>query len=494
MKKLYQKICLGFGIACLLTACNDDYLERYSTFEVADTEVFSTADNLIAAINGMHRNMYYRQGSQGSNGYTAQLIIQDCMGEDLIFPTQGNGWFVEQVRWLHNHNDNSFILSYYWNFWYTMILNANMIINRGGEVSGSEDVRDSAIGQAYAYRAFGMFQLVQTFAKSYHASTSDQDLGIVIRTDYLDNFPKERATVSEVYNLIQEDLDNASALLEGKSMTNNSHISYQAVQGIRARVALVKKEYALAASSAREARAGASLMSNNAYLSGFNDFTNPEWIWGVQIIDEQSDGFGNFHAYMSRNYSSTQIRTAPKVMNINLYNAFPENDVRIQVVDPTGQHSSLNLPNNFSKFPYTSQKFISQSVAVSLGDIPFMRAAEMYLIEAEALYYTDEGSSKAVLEELVRNRQADPNFSFATTGPAYLDEILINRRLELWGEGFRFHDLKRLQQPLDRSNSLHVGSVINNLYNVQPEDNRWQWVIPRQEINSNPIITQNPTQ
>ncbi|MDN3671471.1 RagB/SusD family nutrient uptake outer membrane protein [Flavobacterium branchiarum] len=34
--------------------------------------------------------------------------------------------------------------------------------------------------------------------------------------------------------------------------------------------------------------------------------------------------------------------------------------------------------------PYTSQKFLSVSTADSRCDVPYMRVAEMYLIEAEA--------------------------------------------------------------------------------------------------------------
>lgn len=47
---------------------------------------------------------------------------------------------------------------------------------------------------------------------------------------------------------------------------------------------------------------------------------------------------------MSRNYNSSQIRSAPKVMNTILYNSFPSTDVRTQVVDPTGKHAGLGLP------------------------------------------------------------------------------------------------------------------------------------------------------
>lgn len=124
-----------------------------------------------------------------------------------------------------------------------------------------------------------------------------------------------------------------------------------------------------------------------------------------------------------------------------------------------------------------------------------MRAAEMYLIEAEALARLgDEAGSKAVFNELQKNR----NTAYAgaiTSGAAYITEILNTRRLELWGEGFRWFDLKRLAQDLDRTGTNQSDVVMNGLVKVPSTDFRWQWQIPRAEINaSQGVVTQNPLQ
>lgn len=478
----------------LLTSCNDDFLDTKSTESVDAPTIYSTSDNLMAAINGMNRNMYTRQNSsQGQNGYTAQMIISDVMGEDLVFPTTGNGWFRDELRWITPGLVTSGTASYPWTFWAGMVRNANNIITYGASATGDQVLKDKAIGEAYAYRAFSNFQLVQLYGIRYTAGGNNSNLGVVLRDDPADISPKERATVEEVYSFIWSDLDKAQALLTGKSVTNKSHFTLANVKGIKARVALVQQDYAKAAQFANEARGNTGLMSQAQYRAGFNDYTNTEWMWGVTIISDQSDFFGNFHAYMSRNYNSSQIRTAPKVMSTKLYNAFPSTDVRVQVVDPTGAHTALALPSNYSKFPYTSQKFLSVSTSVSLGDVPFMRVAEMYLIEAEALYKLGrEAESKTVLTTLVKAR--DTSFTaFTTTGDAYYQQLLLNRRLELWGEGFRFFDLKRLNQKLDRTGANHNATVINNVYTIEPTDARWQWMIPQAEINANPLITQNPS-
>ncbi|WP_461532843.1 RagB/SusD family nutrient uptake outer membrane protein [Sinomicrobium sp.] len=492
-KNKFQIIYIAFFSSLMLGSCSDDFLDINPTDSVKEEDVYSTVENLYAAINGMHRNMYVRQNdSQGQNGYTAQIINADVMGEDLIFPTTGNGWFRDILRWLHTDNESSTYTAYPWNFWYSMIKNANLIIVNGGDAEGDQELLEKVMGEAYAYRAFGHFQLVQTYGKRYVMGGDNSNQGVLIQTDPEDRDPKPRATVEEVYAQIWSDLEEAEKRLENADQDNNSHFSVSNVRGLMARVALVQQDYLKAEQYAAMAREGYSLMSVEDYKMGFNDYTNPEWMWGVHIREDQTDYFGNFHAYMSRNYNSTQIRQAPKVMNVNLYDAFPDSDVRKQLVDPTGEHEELNLPDNFSKFPYTSQKFLSESTASSLGDVPFMRVAEMYLIEAEAKYQNgDEPGSKAILEELVEAR--DPDFSgFSITGEAYYEEILIQRRMELWGEGFRFFDLKRLGRKVDRNGTNAVGSVINNLWEVEANDSRWQWAIPIQEINANPEIDQNP--
>jgi hypothetical protein len=126
-----------------------------------------------------------------------------------------------------------------------------------------------------------------------------------------------------------------------------------------------------------------------------------------------------------------------------------------------------------------------------MGDVPYMRAAEMYLIEAEAkVRLGDNAGAATVLNSLVRTRDADYVTS-TKTGTALLDEILLHRRIELWGEGHRFLDLKRTNAPLNRNGTNAIASIAL-LYDVAPGDARWEFLIPRREINANPAVTQNP--
>ena len=72
-----------------------------------------------------------------------------------------------------------------------------------------------------------------------------------------------------------------------------------------------------------------------------------------------------------------------------------------------------------------------------MGDVPYMRAAEMYLIEAEAKAKLGQDANAAkLLFDMVSKRDAAYKLS-TSTGTKLLDEIYFHRRVELWGEGFQ---------------------------------------------------------
>ena len=116
----------------------------------------------------------------------------------------------------------------------------------------------------------------------------------------------------------------------------------------------------------------------------------------------------------------------------------------------------------------------------------------MYLIEAEAKARLGDPDAAEALYPLASARDAAYVLS-TNTGQDLIDEILLQRRWELWGEGFRFFDLKRLNIPLDRNGANHNSALINNVMFVPAGDVRWQWQIPQNEIDANPTIVQNPS-
>lgn len=495
MKRKYiYSFCIAMAASVLSSSCKKDFLETVPTDQVSAAAVFTTTSNAAAAMNGVYRLMFIRYDNQDQSGEGSVMIDMDMLGEDLVNPTTGNGWFISLYKYIDTRTVTSGQIAFVYRYYYRLISNVNAIIE-GIETATGTDAEKSAIrGEALAIRAYAHFKLVQLYAQRYAAGSPNTQLGIPINiTTTVQKLP--RATVEEVYAQINKDLDASIAnLATAPARLNKSHINLSVAQGMKARVALTMQNYALAATLAAQARTsatGLSLMSNTDYTAGFNNLTNSEWMWGINQIADQGTFFASFFAYMSVNFNSTNIRGNPKSINSTLYKQIAATDIRKKLWDPTGADATFAVPPSGSRFPYMNRKFLSNSSSNSYGDLPFMRLAEMYLIEAEALARQGKNTeAQNALYTLAVKR--DPSYVKSTkTGQPLIDEIMIQRRSELWGEGFRFTDLKRLNLPLDRNGANHVASVAV-VFDIPVGDQRWQWLFPQAEINANELIVQNP--
>jgi hypothetical protein len=112
----------------------------------------------------------------------------------------------------------------------------------------------------------------------------------------------------------------------------------------------------------------------------------------------------------------------------------------------------------------------------------------MYLIEAEALCRLGgkDADVQALMQALVKDSGRDPQYACTKTGADLLEEVRLYRRIELWGEGFDWFDLKRWRQPIERhahpTGSFHPQFAVS----VKPEEgNQWTWIYPAKEVDYN---------
>ena len=486
-------ILLAFVFSMISFSCETVYLDASPTASIDAGAAYSTTKNAAAAINGIYRSFVVRYlSSQGHSGHPAMMIILDHLGEDMVIGTTAASWHVGETRWTAHRSDVNVLSQFPYEMYYRFIGNANIGIANIDKAVGPQSEKNSLKGEALALRAFSYFNLVQLYGKRYDAAAKpNAQLGVPLVLEPTTE-GKARNTVEEVYTQINKDLDAAAALLTS-SRVNKSHINLNVVKGLQARVALVQQNWANAAKYAAEARTGYMPMSAAQYADGFQDIANSEWMWGFDHLEDQTEYFGGYHSYISCNYNSTVIRTYPKAINSLLYNQISPTDVRANMWVRTPTAANSIVPPGGVRVPFINQKFRLPGVpsTSAMGDVPYMRAAEMYLIEAEAkVRLGDNAGAATVLNSLIRTR--DANYVTSTkTGTALLDEILLHRRVELWGEGHRFLDLKRMNAPLNRNGANHIASVVL-LYDVAPGDVRWEFLIPRREINSNTAIVQNP--
>lgn len=494
MKNIKYKVIPVLLAVLSLGACKKDFLETSPTDKVGEEDVFATATNAMAALNGIHRSLYKQYDAQDQGGQGSMNINLDMMGDDLVNTSSGNGWYNDAYKWVAHRSASSTTDKYAYKFYYQIIANANPLIEKTNSAEGDQQIKNEIIAEALTYRAWAHFMLVQLYAKRYDASGNNTQPGVPIKL-VLNEEPTGRATVEEVYAQINKDIDAAIGLfVNASARPNNSHLNINVAKGIKARIALAQGNWAVAAQYAAEARAGYTLMSQTEYLEGFNNYTNKEWMWGSKQVEDQTSYFYSFFAYMSANFNSSNIRSNPKAINSSLYAKIDADDIRKQLWDSTGKNTAFPIPTTASvRKPYMNRKF-RVAGTTSVGDVVHMRAAEMYLIEAEALARSgNDAGAQTALFTLASNRNTKYVKS-VKTGDALIKEILIQRRVELWGEGFRFTDLKRLNAPLDRTNSNHTVALAQTL--TEPAgDIRWQWLIPQDEINANPLIGsagQNP--
>jgi starch-binding outer membrane protein, SusD/RagB family len=499
MKKILFSLLIIAVTILVPQSCSKDYLDTVPTSGVSSLDAVKTTKNAWASLNGIHRMMYMQWSQQDQGGHGGMMINIDYMGEDMVINAQGSGWYLAQHRWLGHPNANAATTLYAWRMYYRIIANANIIIELIDAAEGPVSEKEHIKGQALTYRAWAHFQLVQLYGKRYDWNVlSNDQLGVPIMITST-TAPQPRATVEAVYIQINEDLDAAILLLDGKPAKPKSHFNVRTARGIKARVALTMGDWTTAASYANQARTGLTLMNNAQLLSGFSTISNPEFIWASEVIPDQTTYFYSFYAYNSYNFSSSMIRANPKSINSLLYESMSATDTRrglweVVAANARARLNAEGVPTTFAVFPYQNFKFKAAAVGDSRGDLPYMRTAELILIEAEAYAQLGGAANELLAQQtlftLMSNR--DPaSVQSVNTGQDLIDEILRNRRIELWGEGFRWFDLKRLNLPLDRNGANHSATWAV-IFDEPAGTNLWQWLIPRDEINANPLMEQNP--
>lgn len=480
----------------LLISCSKSYLDTPATDRIAEEEALTTTAGCWKLLNGVHRIMYSsHMGRQDMVGQGTNMMDMDVMGDDVTISST-NDWYLYPYLWLNSHrNPNSATAYFNYFFYYEIINNANILIDNVNAAKGSDEEKKAILGQAYAYRGWAYFQMVQLYGERYNANGGNTGPGLRIVL-HAQAEVKPRASVKIVYNQINNDLDSAILLLNGYARANKSHLNKNVALGLKARVALAQQDWSTAATMAAAARNGFALMDSVTYMSGFNSYNNAEWMWGSHQQENQTTYFTSFFAYMSCNFPAQNIIISPRAMQDTLYRQIAKTDVRWQLWDSTGHNLSFPVPTDASgkevgtRVKFMNRKFKVQDPQLSIGDVPLMRAAEMYLIEAEAYAHLNNNAAAAnALYQLAKRRDAAYTLS-TKTGNALLNEILVQRRIELWGEGFRFYDLKRLNLPLDRSRHTFLPSY---QHPVPAGDKQWQFAIPQAEIDATGgIVTQNP--
>ena len=504
MKKIFKYSFISLGMMAL-AACSGDKLETQPTDSVSGTTLFSDAKAAMVPLNGLYRSMYTSGWSTTGNthqcfGISAYCLAAEVMGDDFVMGAQGSGWFWFDAAYNVKARFTSSAWRSYdlWYAFYTWIANANYVIAAEETMGGATEDVNYVIGQAYAVRAYSYFQLAQWFSRTYKGHESEPCAPIYNEPTFKTTTGQPRSSVADVYKQIDSDLEKALTLLKGIPQQDKTHMAYAVTCGIASRVALVEENWSKALELAKEAidNSGCSVQPV-ATITGMNSVGYNDVMWGAKIKSDQAGMYASLFAHMDP--AVAYAARAPKQISRWLYNKIDENDQR---------RAWWNPDEN-----YLQKKFSFSNVSTWEGDYVWMRVEEMYFNAAEAACRLgDEAQAKNYLMAVMSQR--NPNYTCDKTGTALgalttdetgslLEEILIQKRIELWGEFGRTFDIRRLKQGFQRTSDqgwpdglLLVNKNGTLRPTANPDNYMWVLTIPQAEFDGNINMTvdkdQNP--
>jgi len=255
-----------------------------------------------------------------------------------------------------------------------------------------------------------------------------------------------------------------------------------------------------------------------AYLSSLNDRGLPIRIRQTLLLKEKQDiADYAFSHFISENdtimldSSTICVTFAKKLVNVLGKSVIKQEDVpaatqlfttdwvvRYMVDNSLGRYwierhpegslaeklDFLVKPKN-GKFQIVNEATTPQDLTFFEGDYIYIRASSLYYIEAEALARLGQtAQARQVLYDITSVR--DTGYTLSTnSGQSLIDEIILQKRIELWGEGLAYFDLLRLNKGIDRRD---VGFEQSANYNV-PANSRVMIIpIPQKEREANKAV------
>lgn len=491
-------------------------------------------EDIAASIPTILITNYLNMGDHFDFGYPGIFGATDRMvGE--VFPVSqnlpgGNPYFDRWQAWLYPDlgglSATGWTDFFYLNY-YQFIYSANEVIS----IASQSESGGVALGIAKAFRAMCYLDMARMYdplpAKAPDRPSYESELeavkGLTVpivregaTLEQLENNP--RATREEMFNFILSDLTDAESLLADYQPASKNMPSQAVVYGLLARTYLWlggfeetyegfvtgTEAYKKAAEYARKAinASGCTILTESQWLdpkTGFNTVNNA-WMWAmIQTTDTVLNNLLSWAAHMSLEAVYGYGYGAQPGISVFSYERISDTDFRKKSYVTADRsyaaaqpYMSLTEEEFKTVARYASYKFHtaggekSNFTIANVVDIPMMRVEEMYLIEAEATAHYDEATARTLLTSFMAHR--DPNFRIPAATTDLVEEIIFQKRIEFWGEGIIYYDMKRLNMSMhnaDTGTNAPSGAIIST-------DGRapwWNCVIPLGAVQQNIALT-----
>ncbi|WP_027125307.1 RagB/SusD family nutrient uptake outer membrane protein [Gelidibacter mesophilus] len=444
MKKIAIYISAFF---CMLSCELTDVLENDPPNNLVAENVVKNEADARALLNGAYTTI---TSYTSAYYYMYTELIPSALAGSMSQTGGGsvNGEFsINDVRF-----DNPFVRDY-WLIFYKVMDIANNAIIQTAELSDeniSPISKKEIIGEAHFLRAMATFDALRYYGQFFD---EDSKYGIVLRTEP-SNFvtrDKARSTVSESYTQILADLNIAIA--DAPEYTVSYRASKTAAKALKAKVLLYQGKYAEAAALADEVIMSGSTSLESSFENVFSKGLKSSEMILMTYRDENSDNIDN-----------NRKRFYPGRVGASWLTTLMTSDPR-------------------KPFSYSGDSVLKTNNAEVFRPTYFIRLAEMYLIKAEGLAFSNGSLENASAPlNVIRNRAGIGN-STAKNLDELKDDIFNEIARELafengseWFAAIRFNKIMSLKPTVTSSNQY-----------ILP--------IPEEEINGNGSITladQNP--
>ena len=490
MKKHIKITCLAIISALTLNSCGDDYLEKEPSDRISQkqfNEALKGRPSLVeASLRGIYKAMY-DTGTGGTSSHTdfgqkGYDIMTDMLSQDMALSRGAFGWYttLAGMSATRNYVDNTNYMP--WRYYYRIINATNLLLkslkNEDGTYPTDEET-NHVKGQALAIRAYSYFMLANLYNESL--DSADKKLPVYLEPSVV---PEELKSAPEVLDIVISDLETAVNSLEGFKRDSKNQINQEVAKVMLAYAYGAKGENAKALKQVTDVinTTEATILAKDvvAYNSktgkgdGFNSVNSPSWIWGQDVtLDDGLDliswwGQMDYFTYGYQAYGNY------KSIDAGLYDQIPEDDVR-----KIWFNNALLLPIN--KF-YDSERVHAKQRNIST-DYVYMRIEEAYLLAAEFAAKTgNDTDAKKYLKHLLTQRVEDASYVDNLSGKGLLDQILLQTRIEMWGEGKSYLLMKRNKSTVTRGKN-HLTDQGESF----PSDYKGMtFEIPQKEVESNP--------
>ena len=426
-----------------------------------------------------------------------------------------------------------------WGYAYALISHCNEILTAFDNMAEDDANQPQAKwikAQTLTLRAHAYFRLLQVYAPRWEDSNNGDMPTVIMRLSPYEPQKKGVATMNEVLSQCYSDLDEAIAAYKkvGQSLREHTYEPDLSVAyGIYARVAALKHDWMTVKTMAHNAREGKRIATSEEIFNGYTSYNDNEWLWSPSFEEDDHLYYANLCTFLACNGYYANLLGATAIINRDLYKLIPEGDERANwwfTYEKLSEYSgdiagefhngrivmagNMNILNNSYRRKalswinahkpanitgsdaYSGSSQYEYSVVCDgaqikywvsgkngLGEdgrsqVPYMRATEMWLYEAEACAELGlDSEAQNLLIEV--NKPRNPNYTCELTGQSLLDEIRLYRRIELWGEGFCWFDLKRWNVPMTRTawveGDANSGNVPDGVSVTVPTSHAYGW-------------------